>query len=173
MPTMRRLTVLVGSLSLVSLAACGSTPPPPAKEPPAAETFPEVNPADLAQLTPPAEASNAPAPAPKVDAPVPAPEGPVDECTPVGVDFEKRARPKVKDCYAQAKKKNPELRGSVRISVDVDTLGKIRSTTIADKTLPDPVAQCMLKAVKETPFPEAKKCAGKAVTIPVTFPTPP
>jgi hypothetical protein len=30
----------------------------------------------------------------------------------------------------------------------------------------------MLAAVKKEPFPEASKCPGKAITIPVTFPTP-
>lgn len=172
---MRRLMAVVGSLSLLALAACGSSPPPPPKEPPPPpETFPEVNPADLAQLTPSTETSGAASPSPKADESTSAsnPEGAIDACTPVGVDFEKRARPKLKDCYAQGKKKTPDLQGSVRISVDIDTLGKIKSTKITEKTLPEPVAQCMLKAVKETPFPEASKCPGKAITIPVTFPTP-
>jgi hypothetical protein len=97
-----------------------------------------------------------------------------DECTPVGVDFEKRARPKLKECYAEGKKatKNPDLQGTVKIKVVVDLKGKIKSTTITEKTLPDSVAQCMLKAVKGTPFPEVDKCWDSTITIPVTFPTP-
>jgi hypothetical protein len=101
-----------------------------------------------------------------------APPEPKDECTPVGVDFEKRARPKLKDCYAQAKKKAPNLEGTVKISVDIDTLGKVKAIKIVEKTLPESVAQCMLKVVKGTPLTEASKCPGKTLTIPVTFPTP-
>ena len=90
----------------------------------------------------------------------------------MGVDFEKRARPKLKECYAVAKKKDPDLKGTVRITVDIDVYGKIKTTKIVEKTLPDSVAQCMLKVVKSTPLPEATKCPGKSITIPVTFPTP-
>jgi hypothetical protein len=104
-------------------------------------------------------------------APPAAPE-PKDDCTPVGVDFEKRARPKMKECYATAKKKEPNLQGTVKITLDIDTLGKVKGIKIVEKTLPDPVAQCMLKAVKGTPLPEASKCPGKSFTIPMTFPTP-
>ena len=39
-------------------------------------------------------------------------------------------------------------------------------------TLPDAVANCMLKVLKAAPFPEAKKCPDKNITIPMTFPTP-
>ena len=78
----------------------------------------------------------------------------------------------MKECYAAAKKKDPDLKGTVRISIDIDTLGKVKSYKIVDKTLPDPVAQCMLKVVKATPLTEAAKCPGKSITIPITFPTP-
>jgi hypothetical protein len=103
--------------------------------------------------------------------PPPSPEV-KDDCTPVGVDFEKRARPKLKDCYATGKKKDPNLQGTVKIAVEIDTAGKVKGIKITEKTLPDPVAQCMLKVVKATALPEASKCPGKTLTIPVTFPTP-
>lgn len=96
-----------------------------------------------------------------------------DECTPVGVDFEKRARPKLKECYAQGKKKNPNLEGTVKIKMTVDVKGKIKSVKVTEKTLPDAVADCMLKVVKATPFPEVEKCSDASLTIPITFPTPP
>lgn len=102
----------------------------------------------------------------------PAAPEPVDECSPVAVDFEKRARPKLKDCYGQGKKKEPNLEGTVKLSVDIDTLGKVKTIKIVEKTLPEPVAQCMLKALKSTPLPDASKCPGKSLTIPITFPTP-
>ncbi|MBX3212748.1 MAG: AgmX/PglI C-terminal domain-containing protein [Labilithrix sp.] len=85
---------------------------------------------------------------------------------------EKRARPKLKECYAEGKKKTPNLEGTVKIKITVDVKGKIKSTKVIEKTLPDPVADCMLKAVKATPFPEVEKCWDSTLTIPVTFPTP-
>jgi hypothetical protein len=95
-----------------------------------------------------------------------------DECTPVGIEFEKRARPKLKECYAAGKKKDPNLEGTVKIKITVDVKGKIKSTKVIEKTLPDQVANCMLKVVKTTPFPEVEKCWDASITIPMTFPTP-
>lgn len=105
------------------------------------------------------------------DAPPPSPADPPDLCTPVGVEFEKRARPALKECYREGKKKDADLRGKVRITIDVDTLGKIKGYRATDKSLPEPVVACMLKVVKTTPLPEASKCPGKTITIPLQFPT--
>lgn len=170
-------------LGVFTVGACGGTTSPPvassargdsANADAGAESFGEVNPADLAELGAgggakgieagggAASATAATAPAPEVK----------DECTPVGVDFEKRARPKLKECYATGKKKEPNLQGTVKLAVEIDTTGKVKGIKITEKTLPDPVAQCMLKALKATPLPEASKCPGKTFTIPVTFPTP-
>jgi hypothetical protein len=120
--------------------------------------------------TAPADAGAAPPPAAAAGA-TPGAET-KDECTPVGVDFEKRARPKLKACYATGKKKDPNLEGTVKIKVTVDLKGKIKAVKIIEKTLPDPVADCMLKVVKATPFPEVDKCWDATLTIPITFPTP-
>lgn len=95
-----------------------------------------------------------------------------DGCAPVAVDFEKRARPKLKECYATGKKKDPNLTGTVKLKITVDLKGKIKSTKVVDKTLPDPVAECMVKVLKSTPFPEVEKCWDRSITIPMTFPTP-
>jgi hypothetical protein len=181
---MRPATLSAAALSsLASLAAfalgCGGSPAPLAPDTNGAkdggvESFAEVNPADLAELdagSAPAPAAE-PAPAASAAAAPAAAAPPPDDCTPVGVDFEKRARPKLKECYATGKKKDPNLQGTVKLTVDIDTLGKIKSIKIVEKTLPDPVAQCMLKALKATPLTEASKCPGKSLTIPVTFPTP-
>jgi hypothetical protein len=176
---------LVASFSL--LIACGGGSPPSAPAPispeAGAESFSEVNPADLAELD-----AGAAAPAKSGDPKAPGSEAsasggtaptnlspePKDECTPIGVDFEKRARASLKACYAEGKKKDANLQGTVRITIDIDTLGKVKSIKVTEKTLPDPVANCMLKVVKTTPLApaDAAKCPGRALTIPMTFPTP-
>jgi len=178
---MRLFSATFAALAL-AVVACGggSSPVTPSSSndggSDAAETFAEVKAEDLAALggaagsaTP--DAGKAAPAEPAASAPASSPE-PKDECTPVGVDFEQRARPKLKDCYRDGKKKDPNLQGTVKIGVDIDTLGKVKSIKILEKTLPEPVAQCMLKAVKGTPLPDAGKCPGKSFTIPVTFPTP-
>jgi hypothetical protein len=129
---------------------------------------------DDAGSTPPVAASDSDAGSASGSKPLPPPtKQDDDECVPVAVDFEKRARPKLKECYREGKKKEPDLKGTVKIKVVVDMKGKIKSTTVVEKTLPDPVANCMLKAVKDTPFPEKEKCWDRSLTIPITFPTPP
>jgi len=160
--------------STVGLVACGGGSKPPAatestKTDAGVETFGEVNASDLAELDAGTSSGAAATASPSA---APAAPAPADDCTPVGVDFEKRARPKLKDCYATGKKKDPNLQGTVKIAVEIDTAGKVKGIKITEKTLPDPVAQCMLKVVKATPLPEASKCPGKTLTIPVTFPTP-
>lgn len=175
MIVVRRLLVL-SSL----LAACGSPKPPtpPAVEdaaPPVETTPAPVDTTDVGQETPDAAATAATAgtePAPPSPAPA-APSAPADECTPAGVAFEQTVRPKLKECYREGKKKDPNLEGTVKITLAIDLKGKIKSIRITEKTLPDPVAQCMLKAVKATPFPDSVKCPDKNITVPITFPTPP
>jgi TonB family protein len=171
--------------SALAFACGGSTPQPdtppsvPPEQTPAAPSS-EVD-ASAAAPEPaaaePAAAARASAEAEPADAGPPGPK-PIqiemkDECTPVGVDFEKRSRPAIKACYREGKKKNPNLEGTVKIKITVDMKGKIKSVRVIEKTLPDAVANCILKAVKETPFPEVDKCWDSTLTIPVTFPTPP
>lgn len=145
-----------------SASAPASSEPPPASPPLAADTGAPPASAAPAASSPPAEASKPPVVLGETK----------DECTPVGVDFEKRARPRLKECYATGKKKDPNLEGSVKIKVTVDVKGKIKSTKILEKTLPNPVADCMLNVIKTTPFPEVDKCWDASLTIPITFPTP-
>jgi hypothetical protein len=169
---------------LLGVLACGAPSTPPATGPTASitdggvETFGEVHASDLAELkvddggAPAAATSPAPAPAPAAGAHAPGGDEKPDECTPLAVDWEKQLRPQLKACYAEGKKKEPNLQGTVKITVDIDTLGKVRSTKITEKSLPDPVAQCMLKVVKGAPLANAAKCPGKSLSIPMTFPTP-
>lgn len=178
-PVSVRTVLLVGVTS--AIVACGANKPEPtaasttppaetAKNEPDASAAPAASPPATAAATPAADAGAAPEPA--KPPPAVSISEPKDECTPVGIDFEKRARPKLKECYAEGKKKNPNLEGTVKIKVTVDVKGKIKSTTIIEKTLPAPVADCMLKVIKTTPFPEVDKCWDASLTIPITFPTP-
>ncbi|HVJ89168.1 MAG TPA: AgmX/PglI C-terminal domain-containing protein [Labilithrix sp.] len=182
------LALLATTIALATASACGTPPAPTAPSPsdtasstaegasPPESSSPSAAPSPSEpSAVPPSEsaasASSSEAHAPTSNDGVPVAES-KDECTPVGVDFEKRARPKLKECYAAGKKKKPNLEGTVKIKVTVDMYGKIKSTKITEKTLPDPVAACMLKAIQSTPFPEVDKCWGATLLIPVTFPTP-
>jgi len=173
-----RVRAIVAASLMTFVLGCGggsqpSTPTPASAAADAAppETFGTPNPEDLAEMNAGKDAGAAAATAATAAAQA-TPPPTADECTPVGVDFEKRARPKLKDCYGEGKKKDPNLQGTVKLSVEIDTLGKVKAIKIVEKTLPDPVAQCMLKVLKATPLTEAAKCPGKSFTIPVTFPTP-
>jgi len=180
-----RHSLFAAIASALTLAvACGDGKPEPST--PATSSGAAATPTDtappastpVASSTPPPSASDTPPPVADAGAATPPPKPGVvigetkDECTPVSVDFEKRARPKLKDCYAEGKKKDPNLQGTVKIKVTIDLKGKIKSSKITEKTLPDPVAECMLKVVKTTPFPEVDKCWDSTILLPITFPTP-
>ena len=173
------LGFLACGLVLIACGGDGAKPTTPSASAGDAgpESFGTPHPDDLAELDAGSKAASSSTSdagtgsSPASSAPASPPE-PKDECTPVGVDFEKRARPKLKECYAEGKKKEPNLTGTVKLVVEIDGLGKVKVIKILEKTLPDPVAQCMLKVLKATPLTEAAKCPGKSLTIPVTFPTP-
>lgn len=176
----RRAVVSIPLVTLLVLVACGGGTPPPPMHPDQAEADaaanePQQNQGDGGSGggTSAAEVDAAPAPTPSA-APPPSDiiANKTDECTPVGVDLEKRARPKIKECYREGKKNEKDLKGTVKIAIDIDSKGKVRSIKVTENTLPEAMANCMLKAVKGTPFPEASKCPGHGITIPVTFPTP-
>lgn len=173
------MRIVLGATALVlACAACGGgtgatktsgREPLPATD--AGGDFGEIHASDLAELH---GASDAGAPVAAAATPS-EPPPPPDECSPVGVDFEKRARPKIKECYRDGKKKDPDLKGSIKIGLEIDYQGKTKGPKVLESTLPKAVTACMLKAVKETPLPPAEgaKCPNKTVTIPVVFPTPP
>jgi hypothetical protein len=182
---LRRLGALVRLASVASVAsavACGGAPAERAPAAPPAhasrpsvsargtgvETFGEVDAKDLAELQGGAAGKPAASAAPAAE---PDP-GPADECAPVARAFERSARPKIKECYREGKKKDPNLMGSIKIGLEVDGLGKAKPAKVLESTLPKDVSACMLKAVKATPLPEASKCPNKSLAIPVTFPTP-
>jgi hypothetical protein len=98
-----------------------------------------------------------------------------DACGFAGAAFEKRARPQVKACYREGKKKDANLVGGVRIVVNITDKGKvgnIMSSPNGDRTmLPKDVVKCMVDAVKKTEPGDVDKCKGKSVVIPIAFPT--
>lgn len=177
----RRAVVSIPLAALLVLVACGGGTAPPPMHPDQAEADaaanePQQNQGDAGSGsgTSAAEVDAAPTPTPSAAPPPPSDiiANKTDECTPVGVDLEKRARPKIKECYREGKKNEKDLKGTVKIAIDIDSKGKVRSIKVTENTLPEAMANCMLKAVKGTPFPEASKCPGHGITIPVTFPTP-
>jgi hypothetical protein len=185
MASMRHLFAPVLAFAVVAIAACGGggDKPPPStggdQKQIDTATGKDMSKVDEqawkeAGLTipPDADAGSGGASGSATPPPKPVDTGPADECTPAGVDFEKRNRDKLKACYAEGKKKDPNLEGTVRLSVSIDMKGAVKSIKITEKTLPDTVANCMLKVLKAAPFPEAKKCPDKNITIPMTFPTP-
>ncbi len=94
-----------------------------------------------------------------------------DGCTKIAAAFEQKARPKIKECYREGKKTNSALEGGIRIQISVDGFGKLGTPKAQDVTLPEAVAKCMVKAVKDTPFDDASKCKRKGITLPIQFPS--
>ena len=94
-------------------------------------------------------------------------------CQKAAQGWEKRARPALKACYREGKKKDPNLMGTARILVDVAFDGKPKPAKLdGPSSLGDDVAACMTDAVTRTPFPEAVECKTRQLTIPIEFPTP-
>ncbi len=98
-----------------------------------------------------------------------------DACQSVAAAFEKRARPQLKACYREGKKKDANLVGGVRLAVgvtDAGKLGAVLTSPNGDKImLPPAVVKCMVDAVKTTDAGDVTKCKGKSIAIPVQFPS--
>ena len=98
-----------------------------------------------------------------------------DECEALAAAFEKRARPQIKACYREGKKKDANLVGGVRLAIAVSAAGKlgnVLTSSNGDKALlPAPVVRCMADAVKATDAGDLAKCKGKSIAIPVQFPS--
>ncbi|MGH7285305.1 MAG: hypothetical protein ACRELY_27595 [Polyangiaceae bacterium] len=89
-----------------------------------------------------------------------------DECGGHSAKFEGIVRAKFNDCYQEGKKKNPDLAGEIRITVNVDYKGKITSIkNTGGKDLGDKVIACMMNAVKKTPFEGVETCKSKAIIV--------
>ncbi len=89
-----------------------------------------------------------------------------DECGGPSAKFEGLVRAKFNECYQEGKRKNPNLAGEIRITVNVDYKGKITSVkNTGGKELGDKVVACMVTAVKKTPFEGVESCKSKAVIV--------
>ncbi len=91
-----------------------------------------------------------------------------DECSKAAVPYEEKVRPLFNDCYREGKKKNPDLQGSIRITVAVNMTGKVNSVVPAPSELGESVVSCMVKAVKSHPF-DGAACKGKTLMVGKTF----
>lgn len=187
---MRTLTlVTISALSLLSLSSlgCGGSTPPQPATPPAESTEADAS-APRAAADMPAtpesaaatsdagatESASTPAASASASAAAPAPSGPdlttqgQAECAGIAAPFEERVRAKFNECYQAGKKKNPELAGTIKVTLKVDTKGKVTKYVPDPSKLDKPVFDCMVKVVKKEPF-DGKACAGKDVTVSKTY----
>ncbi|MBK6464963.1 MAG: hypothetical protein IPF92_28760 [Myxococcales bacterium] len=91
-------------------------------------------------------------------------------CTPEATAFEHETHPKLRACYREGKKEDPNLEGTIKILLTFDARGK-RTVKTEDITLPKAVATCMTHVIATTPFPGGKRCVGKSLTFPIKFPS--
>lgn len=167
----RAATLILGAF----IVACGSSPPPaPEPGPPAAPAAPAAaaeGPAAAAEPAPPPATSAAATPEPPGAPNAPPTAGIIaqghDECSGVAAPFEEKVRAKFNECYQTGKKKNPELAGTIKVTLKVDTKGKVKYVPDPSK-LDKPAYDCMVSAVKKEPF-DAKACKGKDVAVSKTF----
>ena len=90
-------------------------------------------------------------------------------CSGAAAPFEARVRPRLNECYAAGKKKNPDLAGEIHIVVEVNPSGKVTSVkSVGTSELGASVVDCMVKAVKKEPF-DGSACKGKTVAVGKTW----
>jgi hypothetical protein len=175
-----RLPVLV---FILGLAACGGGKTP-ATVPPTdssdAGVAPPVDPTGLGP-NPDGETARGAGPVDSGTSPAPATTGTVashfsetkaapdqEECSKSAVPYEEKVRPLFNTCYQEGKKKNKDLQGVIKITLAVNTLGKVTSQKPDPSELGDSVVSCMVAAVKKTPF-DGSACKGKTVVVGKTF----
>jgi hypothetical protein len=76
-------------------------------------------------------------------------------------------RPEVLKCFADGKKKNPAMKGTLGLQLEVDPSGKVRRTQV-QSTLHNPmVAACVAKAATGWTFPN--RGGGEIATVVYPF----
>jgi hypothetical protein len=121
-----------------SPAVEAATDPPPPEPPPD-----QPPPAQPPQVEP-----------PKVEPPTPVaaePEPTIDPAVVTTVIG--RYRPEVLKCVAPAQKKNPKLRGTLTIQLQVDATGAVKHAQTLSTLSNPPVAACIAKAAQKWSFP--------------------
>nr|MBA3457104.1 protein kinase [Deltaproteobacteria bacterium] len=77
-------------------------------------------------------------------------------------------RPEVLKCFAEGKKKNPNMKGTVTLQLQVDTTGKVRAQV--QSTLNNPlVASCVIKSANGWRFPARAGGDSQLVVYPFTI----
>ncbi len=159
------------------VVACGGprSPAPPSIPADAASAAPTPTdvptvPAQEAGSAPAPAASSTPATAPSSTSFVTSEAAPSqDTCSGAAAPFEARVRPRLNECYAAGKKKNPDLAGEIHIVVEVNPSGKVTSVkSVGTSELGASVVDCMVKAVKKEPF-DGSACKGKTVAVGKTW----
>ena len=151
-------------LSLAIVCGCGSSPPPSPPPPPPKGTIAVIRDDDAG-----AQADAAPAQtAADDDAGPPDPPPRVDPCDAIAAAFEERVRPLFNTCYQEGKKKNPDLQGTIAVTLSINGLGKVTSVKPAPSELGDSVVGCMVKKLKTVPF-DGEKCPSRMVAVSKTY----
>ncbi|MDB4993282.1 MAG: hypothetical protein JWM74_714 [Myxococcaceae bacterium] len=168
-------------LFLLGVAACGGGKTPPATVPPTDGVDAGGSPVGSELGPPPGDTDLATASSDAGAAPTPATSGTVasqfsdtkaapdqEDCSKSAIPYEEKVRPMFNACYQEGKKKNKDLQGVIKITIAVNTLGKVTSQKPDPSELGDSVVSCMVAAVKKTPF-DGSACKGKTVVVGKTF----
>jgi TonB family protein len=82
------------------------------------------------------------------------------------------ARQPVRDCYDQARKEIPSLKGDMVISFDLDPEGKVKKAELNQQrsTLKSPaVVECAIKTIRGLSFPPSSRGMETSVNYPYNF----
>jgi serine/threonine protein kinase len=151
-------------------AVAAATEPVPAPAPVVAEepkpapiVEPKVEPVVEPPNAEPVKVVEAPKPAEVIDAPRPS----IDRAVVASVIT--THRPQVLKCFAEGKKKNAAMKGTLSLQLQVDAAGKVRRVQV-QSTLNNPlVAACVVKAANTWKFPGRAGGELASVTYPFTI----
>jgi hypothetical protein len=78
--------------------------------------------------------------------------------------------PKIRECYIQGLKKNPNLEGKVVVEFDYNDRGNVKRCTVQESTLNlTTVEACICKKISELYFTPAKTGTMKTIDYPMIF----
>ena len=77
---------------------------------------------------------------------------------------------KIKTCYKDGLKKQPDDNGKVMIRFEVDDKGKVRSSKVTESALKNKeVGECVSKVIQEQKFPETHEGVITVIDFPFFF----